>query len=321
MRRMIFAALAAMVLAGCAGAIVESHPFAGADGKPILQRDGTPIETRRPDSDFGNGYPTVYPTYGLPLAYHSVTIKRDKDCSLGLSIAAPVYVRDPKLDHNFVIQYRHNAFADDALAVQTDDNGLLLAVNTTALNETPAIISQTLSLAGQVRQAFEAFTEGQAHPAATDCSDTVFNLQYTADLVNNRDGLQKLLPTGVHIDVKSIDAPAAPGAWSTNPAPNDYDGIYFRLNVPFLLTVCDGIPDREDCSKAQKHRGEAMFIAPSPEIYRIRIDRKLFTKYDVKLTFSHGVLTKFDSTDNSEVLAALQVPANLIKAILGLRTP
>jgi hypothetical protein len=64
-----------------------------------------------------------------------------------------------------------------------------------------------------------------------------------------------------------------------------------------------------------------LFSAPDQDAtYAIPMNRKAFVKFDVKLTFDHGVLTKFESNDPSQALAVLQIPANLIKDILGLET-
>lgn len=54
-------------------------------------------------------------------------------------------------------------------------------------------------------------------------------------------------------------------------------------------------------------------------LYYIPLDRKHLTKFDVKLTFDRGMLTKFESTDPSEALAALSVPSTIVRAILGLK--
>jgi hypothetical protein len=62
-------------------------------------------------------------------------------------------------------------------------------------------------------------------------------------------------------------------------------------------------------------------LATGPDVnsaYYIPFNRKVFTRFDVKLTFKDGMLTKFESTDASETVAALALPADVFKNVAGI---
>jgi hypothetical protein len=63
---------------------------------------------------------------------------------------------------------------------------------------------------------------------------------------------------------------------------------------------------------------DLFFQAPDAAVYAIPMRRDNFVKFDVKLTFDHGVLTGYTSNNPSQALAVLQIPSDLIKDIIGL---
>ncbi|MDE1985984.1 MAG: lipoprotein [Alphaproteobacteria bacterium] len=303
MRKPILALLAALTLAGCGGPVLGTTDLS----KSAPGKFSTPL------------------TYGLPVAYFPITIKRDASCNLTASLDKPVFARDP--NWNLRLDYFHHGYTNDTLTFQTDDVGLLTAINTTSENQTLAAIDQAFAVAAQAGKLFAL-----AAPK-TGKSCTAFNITYVFNPLeaSQRAALNALLDANDGDDKVAVgdvtlagtaenyagDACAAGGC--TLPLP-DYclaadkttnQCVYFRRMRSFVLPVLD---------KDSNTHVDLTFQAPDAAIYAIPMRRADFVKFDVKLTFDHGVLTGYTSSDPSQVLAVLQIPSDLIKDIVGLNS-
>lgn len=303
MRDSWFALMASLVLAGCGG--------------PVLGTSELPKSAPADDS--------AQLTYGLPIAYFPITIKRDDKCTVTASLDKPVFVRDP--NWNLRLDYFHHSYTNDTLSVQTDDVGLLTAINTTSENQTLAIVDQAFAVAAQAEKIPPLL---KATAAGPNC--TAFSLTYIFNPLekSQRDTLNDLIVKNegsvknVHVgDVTLVGtnemyhgASCAQGGCSLPQPGYCLDAatnqcIYFRKMRSFVLPVVVENANTEV---------DLFFQAPDSAIYAIAMRRDDFVKFDVKLTFDHGVLTGYTSTNPSQALAVLQIPSDLIKDIVGLDT-
>ena len=301
MRKPILALLAALTLAGCGGPVLGTTDLSqSAPGK-----FATPL------------------TYGLPVAYFPITIRRDAGCNLTASLDKPVFARDPKW--NLRLDYFHHGYTNDSLSFQTDDVGLLTAINTTSENQTLAAVDQAFAVAAQAGKLFAL----SAPKTGKTC--TAFNVTYVFNpleasqraalnaLLDANDGADKVAVGDVTLagTTEKYDGDACAAGGCVLPQP-DYciaadkttnQCIYFRRMRSFVLPVLD---------KDSNTRVDLTFQAPDAAIYAIPMRRADFVKFDVKLSFDHGVLTGYSSNNPSQVVAVLQIPSDLIKDIVGL---
>jgi hypothetical protein len=321
MRKTFCVATMAVALAGCGG--------------PVL---GTMDASQPPDKDYSTQL-----TYVLPVAYFPITIKRDNNCNLTASLDKPVFARDP--EWNLRLNYYHHGYTNDTLSFQTDDVGLLAAINTTSENQSLSIINQAFTdTTGWMTLSLPLFKVPVSPPQCSPFSVTeILNPLVWYERDNLEESLTKGDKKNEDNDVSNVTlsepyivgrkrglglgsfivggngpcddglcvSPLSKNALCTDRDSNADQCIYFRRMQTFAWRIAD-----------RKSRTDIIltFQAPDTAIYAIPMRRNDFVKFDVRLTFSHGVLTGYTSNDPSKMLAVLQIPSDLIKGIVGLDT-
>lgn len=301
MRKVIAAVFLSAFLFGCGGPVVSSAVFSDPDG--ISSGGAARVD------DF------TLQTYGLPIAYFTLAVKPDSDCKETITLGdKAVLVRDPRM--NFALHYHHASVTNDSISVETDGAGLLTAINTTSENQTLAIADQAFALAAQVGKLAAAEApppKAHATPCALHAVNTILDPL-------NASQREQLKSKGIVIDPPEAIDGRPTKASDSLPCPSPQSGkgddrgemdcIYFRVNRTYRVSIAAG-----------GTTNDFLFTAPDQSAtYSIPMVRKDFVKFDVKLTFDHGVLKKIDSTDPSQLLALIQIPGDLIKDILGLDT-
>jgi len=318
MRKITCTALAAVALGGCTGPIINSADFPGTSTTA-----GSVVEAY----------------YSLPLVRYPLALKRDEKCAITVSLGAPVYVPDPQ--HRYAITYRtdrtYRIFSTDTLTVQTDSSGLLAAVNSTSENQTAKITSDFFDLAKAVGglaalrvnepikklkktpppcNAFDISTDIDLSdfPLLTQKQIVIPQLAQLTQMKNN------------NFDIKGVTVVLTRTAYGMDQAADSStvfkgtDAIFYRPAAAYKLAI--QVDDDHPLSTTPHIGRDYEVIAPDENrIFAIRLDRKTFAKFDVQLTFEHGMLTKFASNDTAEALAALEIPADIVKGIIGLGTP
>ena len=315
MKRIALVAVAAFTLTGCGGGVIGSTPQSsidpGAYAPPAVADD---VESN------GNSY--TLPTYGLPIVYYSLTVKRDDKCALTVTMDKPVYARDQNPLYNFTLSYHHKSYTSDSLVVQEDDSGLLMGLNTTSENQSLAIVDQTFALAKQLAAAPLAVRLA-ARPSTAPLPCKAGTSVYAFNPLTDARQFSQQLETKQTAKI-SLSTPVILG--STEYSGTDQksaaffcpktapagDRVYFRANRLYKMTVTDEInSDTQDI----------IFSAPDPTCtYSFPMVRRDLVKFDAQLTFDHGVLTKVQTNDPSEFLALIQIPGDIIKDVLGLDT-
>jgi hypothetical protein len=312
-------AVTLLALAGCTGSIIDT------DINPPNP------STARPQNVIGY--------YALPRANFLVEAK----CTAGdltITVGDANYIPDTSMPL-FQVRYNHSAWSNDTANIQIDKNGLLSGASATGLNQTVAIVGAVTTLVTQA-----AGVHGLSFaPAAHDigCSGSAnYDVKTTVDPALETEHVgaahELLSPTrasdeeaarGISINVARLTV------FSPRPEnPSDLHGcapdealqgagqacrgLYFRPLAAFKITVTAS--RGQDAKGKDKDTTQSFIVfAPDPlRIYSIPFDRKTFTQFNVQVGFDKGMLTKFQSTDDSEVLAALGWPASLIKDITGL---
>jgi len=280
----VWAAIAALMLAGC------------SSGNIVQSKLGLDRATTR-----SGGY------YALPRAYFPLTVTRAAG-KLTVTMDTPTYVPDPT--RVYAIDYLNDGSSSDALTVQTDSQGLLMAVETTSKDQTGEIGKKFVELAlAAAKVAVDAFvpeitTVEPAKRKCVDASATYFfdPAQTTIEAAALTDSLESLCVT-----VAIASMPGWPGPQQGGGGKPASGGIVFPPARPYGVTV-------HDVKGGVDYRFIA--VAPDPD-HAISIDlkRRSPAKLDVKLTFTNGMLTKFQSTDESRAVALLQIPIDILTAV------
>ncbi|MBU6299722.1 MAG: hypothetical protein KJS68_15900, partial [Alphaproteobacteria bacterium] len=205
--------------------------------------------------------------------------------------------------------------------------GLLTAINTTSENQTLAAVDQAFAVAAQIAKV----TALMARPTgAKTCQAFSLTFVFNPLEASQRKALNALLEAngGDKVEVGDVTVagtnekydwtscahgactlPLLDYCLATDKATNQC--IYFRRMRTFVLPIID----KDDNAEV-----DLSFQAPDAAIYAIPMRRDDFVKFDVRLTFDHGVLTGYASNNPSQALAVLQIPSDLIKDIVGLNS-
>lgn len=227
----------------------------------------------------------------------SMTVAKDGDAGLtrSFSVATLYY---PDTSHRYSIQFQKNLAADVAMNVGVSTSGLL---DSASYTYTPKIIEAIQKLAPEIRT--EQVRKPDSTPGPCDAPGT-----YSIILDPTGDGGDLCKTFG--IEIKSLAG--APPDTNTYKAREDdpgrkANGIFFRMNRPYLITVSD------------KSRSTILFsdIALSPSessTQFLKLNRALFAKNNGTITFQNGVLTGYAPNMDSEIESGFKLPATILKA-------
>jgi hypothetical protein len=279
-----------LVLTGCAATVLSSDQLSTSSSAPYID-------------------------YGLPRALVTLTVKVKDHLAVASIGEKQIYIRDPDPKNNFRLVQHHSWYTNDTLDVQTDGAGLLKSISVVSENQTYAIANQALSLTNQVVSGF-----GQAKIESIECKrKAAAEVTYTFDpFSKDIEKVNALLVSpeiGICISISNpvpyVSADYAFGGCGSDCPAN---GIFYRTLRHYRMSVTD-------IEAASAPPSQIVFSAPDVlHTYYVPLERKWFVKFDAKLDFDRGVLTGFKSSSPSEALAALQIPGDVIKNIIGLST-
>ncbi|MFZ1990474.1 MAG: hypothetical protein WAW96_11970 [Alphaproteobacteria bacterium] len=315
------AAFAALVLVGCSD-LIETTNF--------------------PDKTHPTAQVIAY--YALPRAYYPLKISLKK-CELSVSVDPATFLPEPS---RYVIQYSRHDFTHDKLTIETDASGLLRSINSESAGETAALIGAPLELAAKVLSpalavASKAVAGRQGEVPTGGCPkdfDLTYQFDPAVDQETEQARIQSNLPVegsepeitikirksvtlGEDLQSKTLDEDvqsklARPHPLEQYEAPTGATkGVWYRPAIAsrfkFNFTISKGEPNTIE--------RDFVLAYPDPDrAFFIPFKKRGLAKLDVSLTFDHGMLTKYESDDQSQVLAVLQLPGDLVKSILGLST-
>ncbi|MBV9044873.1 MAG: hypothetical protein JO167_10970 [Alphaproteobacteria bacterium] len=297
--------------------------FASACSTPILTSETwSPAPSKDRDTEILGGY-------WLPVAKFPVTIKRAK-CVVTIDFGDATFVPDNV--HHYRVAYNHDPFSADDIAVETDDAGLLKSVNASSDPQYSAVIGKVFEVAGDVAK-IATLMRLNLVAGANHCDPDV-DVEVTAlvdpTAAHPAEAFTGLLPPDMTVKISAERA--APLAQATirqsSGCQAGASGVCFRPPWPYTITVEVSDPtltttgsSRHKQQKEHQNTVDKRFasVIPDPEvIMQITLNRNGPAKTDIKLEFSHGVLTKYENNQPSTVLAWVGIPADILKGILGL---
>ncbi len=252
--------------------------------------------------------------YWLPRDIVTLTVKRAK-CDVSISLSDQKRIADP--NRKYLLTYDNDPlFRQNTIAIETDSAGLLTSINSTSENQVGAIANQLIDITGSLIKL------GVVAKAA-ECPKPDFERSIVLDPTNKDwSKIQDAYGDKAMFGIITIEDPKDPLA-PQDPSAEDprcggvdggVSGICYRVTRAYALRVTLKI---DEVSVQKDFR---VMAADPHRLFRIPFDPRTFAKFDVTMEFDHGVLKKFKSTDPSAVLAALQIPADVLKGLVGLDT-
>lgn len=245
-------------------------------------------------------------SYFLPRGIVTLTISKkksdtNKDPNISLTIDNLKYISDP--EHHYRINVHHDVFYDDNISVEVDENGLLKAINSTTTDKTPDII-RTIANAP-----IEILGSERSIRAPAEYFEIKFTLDPTR--VEDRDRLNQVLDDlGANVEFSArpyMNLPSSAGVHQ----PNCNLDPCFRTALPYALELV--------ARDASTVIARSVVVLPNKYIVgQVPLTRAPFVTKKLSLTFTNGMLTKADLDNKSEVLAFVQIPIDVAKAIVGI---
>ncbi len=306
-------ALSALVLSACTGDIVTTERWEPSATGPT----------------------EAVASYWLPTAKYPVTIKR-KNCILAVAVGDASFFPDPR--YHYLLKYNSNAFTSDDVTLGTDDAGLLQTVNASSEPQTSAIIGKVFEIAGDILKLSALVETPRALAATMPVCDAKTDVEFTYFLDPTSPAdisvLQKqlgpqinvLIAEGAPLKGEQTTAPPGPGARECLAGAKSRSGVCYRALRPYSIHILLGQKIGTMDKKTKKLAITDDFaettvasLVPDPDhtLY-VPMDRDRFTKTDIKATFTHGVLSKYQRIQPSEALAVISIPADILKGLLGL---
>ena len=255
-----------------------------------------------------------YLAYSLPKTLIKFNISGDNTKkSAKVSPASVEFVSDPQAKYRLSFNYR--ATSDDEFNVEIGKDGLLNSAKVVNEDKTPEIISGVVSLAGDLAGIRSG---GPAIPSYS--VDLAFDPHDPKQVVY----AQKLaLSHGFRIVLKDIEGQFLYANNNINPssslalqdeirfvAAQCNDSLCFRTLKPIILEVSN--------KGSNLISRQILEVADITRVNSFNIQRSACVKRTNDLTFTDGVLTKVKVIKPSEILGCMSIPADIVKAIIGL---
>jgi hypothetical protein len=209
------------------------------------------------------------------------------------------YVPDPNLQ--FILNYKALATSEDDVKVTIGANGLLSKIVVTSEDKSGAIILKLIDIGKEVAKMGVIFSEGPqvVYDATFDPFDLQARTRVMDALATYNCSYKLTRISGNSVDVaRSI---------STSETGSPTSGVAFRPVFAYNLTL---INDGRSASV------QTVLLPNEAQVMTIPITRAAFVKKVTTVAFDHGLLTEVDINKPSEMLAFMDIPLAIAKAIV-----
>ena len=227
--------------------------------------------------------------YYMPKQDFVVTINQDKQGDVvTLGVSTPY----PDLSHAYLLQYSKNGVGKNIMKIGLQPNGLLTSVN----SEVQSGVTDALKGVASVLGTISALGEARLKGGKCAPGDNIWVIEAKPTITD------KDLCGGHRVSV--IRAPLGAAAETDKVVqPDDSSGIYYRLARPYYVKV------------SGTKEAEAILLSPSESATRfLPVPRAFFANSVAEMTFSDGMPTMYNIDTDGELVAALKLPAEVIKA-------
>lgn len=258
------------------------------------------------------------PVYYLPTTRIMLTVTVDaKGEQLVIEAAQPEYIGDPSAA--FTLSSVSNPFGSDKFKTKVANNGLLQSVELESTGELDEALVHGATSFGKVAAFLENAQAGDGRTVIfqeyIDPYELVMNPTRLTELQNGILGAVKAASsitatsdvdvkkakTDLKIDVERLIEPAAGVDSSACKM-----GICYRRLIPYTISATVGGIKKE--TLIQVPNGSPTYIAD--------MTRGLFSDWNTQTVFDKGMLTQYDSDRKSEAVEVLQLPGELVGAVV-----
>lgn len=239
---------------------------------------------------------------------------------------------DPRT--RYYLEAGTNVIYDDDFKLHVNGRGLLETVNVSAEDKTAAIIGDVAGIAASVLKFSRGMSPSDhARAKAMEKPPLRLPFDYTF-LPDEADTIKRLLhDKGFDLEVfASVPVGATAGDFAFRSedggeagkrvATRDVEkapGVVFRPLSPYRIVVTDTpYANQLGRSAAIIRAGATVMIPDNKKKLLLRLGRTPFIKRTDNLVFVDGVLTKFEGTRPSPIVGVLQIPKNILTAIVPL---
>jgi hypothetical protein len=216
-----------------------------------------------------------------------------------IKLVDTAYVPDPRLQ--FILNYKGLATSEDDVKVTIGANGLLTKIVVTSEDKSGAIILKLIDIGKEVAKMGVIFSEGGQ--VVYDATFDPFDLQ-ARTRVKNELAAYNCSYRLTRISGNSVDVARSV---STSETVSPTSGVAFRPVFAYnLMLMNDGRPASV----------QTVLLPNEAQVMTIPITRAAFVKKVTTVAFDHGLLTEVDINKPSEMLAFMDIPLAIAKAIV-----
>jgi hypothetical protein len=271
--------------------------------------------------------------YALPKGYIKVT------CSSNQITIDTNYEPDP--NQYYVLEYTPNIGFDDDITLTTDNKGFLKSINSTTKSKFPEIVQAITKIPLAAMRIPTKVTGVPNFELIMDPKDIKqYNPQTFSDTMSLLEKTKKI-PQGENVEAQkaaieaakrrlsemggtlyqnyriayiSLEHPKASFLYTdsaqsaTQRPPADNRGICYRPGLPFKLRILIG----------DNYYERMVYLPNYSKLITFDVSRPAFVQKVQALTFDNGMLTSVNIKKDSELLAVLGIPADLVKTVAGL---
>ena len=251
-----------------------------------------------------------------PIAVQVVVDAKDKTVQTASVVPANAI---PDLRRHFVLSYQNNLLGENATSIAVSAQGLLQSSGSTATSGVDTALKGLAAVAGTA-SAMAAMTAAPPPPdafppppppppeapAPPACAvGQTYTLLIWPENVGDGEPLPPLCHFTVRIHKTLLGATTSADSPNAARQQEGSSGIFYKTELPYLVELAD-------------QGGQPSFaLAFSPDESGIRylpVARTFFARNTATITLKDGMLNAFAQDDTGEIVAASQIPADVISA-------
>jgi hypothetical protein len=270
--------------------------------------------------------------YSLPKGY--IKVINDKD---GVRVETTY---EPDENQYYLLAYTSNIGFDDDITIQTNEKGFLSSIQSTTTSRVPEIIKKLQEISIEALKIPLKVTNVPSFELIFDPKEiNEYSPQKFSETMNLIDTMKN--PPGVNAEQKKSAKDAAQKTLSTMTGNlyRDFNIAYISLEHPKASFLYTDLQRSASERPSADNRG-ICYRAPLPfklrllvgdlcierivylpnysKLVTFDVNRPAFVQKIQSLTFTNGLLTEVHMKKDSELLAALGIPADLVKTVAGL---
>lgn len=217
----------------------------------------------------------------------TITVKDSKVSKIVLGTTSAY----PDLDKQYVLRHGANVFGKNTLDVGVSESGLLTSAKSTTVSNVTDAFKNLATTIGQL----ETFGFKMADIPQLPCADGEHSFIYA------QPGSYTACGMNINVDRQGDVANVNP---HSKEATEEYSGLYYRQNIPYLITATGNGPNA----------ASVVFSPSESKTHFLPVSKTFFSNNEADFAFIDGIPTKYKQETEGEVAALFKLPADIIGA-------